>query len=359
MVVTLPCVLLLLDYWPFARSNGWKKLILEKVPFFALATIECIATIWAQKGGHAVVSTASLPVGERISNAVVSYVLYLGKTFWPADLAVPYPYSHEWTLAQAADAALLLVAVSAWVLLRMRAMPHLAVGWFWFLGTLVPVIGLVQVGLQFMADRYTYIPLIGIFIMLAWSIPTRWIVWPRPGLVSATVGAAVLALLLMTTSVQVMYWQNSVTLFTHSAAVTEGSILTEYNLGEALAARGNDEGAAAHYLAALAIKPNRVEAQYNSHLQAQFNLGLIYRKQGKWSESAEQFRAVLKLDPTIEQAWTALALLDKAQADAGRFPDAIATAQKTRDAALAAGRKDVADAAEKRLTAYRDGKTAQ
>jgi Tfp pilus assembly protein PilF len=334
MAVTLPCVLLLMDYWPLQRNSKFKiqnlkietvrtdrsvvwsvaeriplselSLLTEKVPFFILAGAECVATVWAQKAANSVVAAATLPVPYRIANALVSYVLYLWKTVLPTNLAVPYPFSHDWTFPQAAGAALLLVLISAGVLWRRKTEPFLAVGWFWFIGTLVPVIGLVQVGLQFMADRYTYIPLMGVFIMVAWSIPTQWAVWPRPGLVFATVIGAVLVVLLMVTWVQLFYWQNSITLFGHTAAVTENNILAEYNLGEALARAGNNDGAVTHYLKALAMRPNRVEAQYNSQLQARFNLGLIYRSEGKWPEAAAQLEAYVREDPNQGSAHIAL-----------------------------------------------------
>ncbi|HZQ47531.1 MAG TPA: hypothetical protein VFC07_10995, partial [Verrucomicrobiae bacterium] len=192
MVVTLPFVLLLLDYWPLKRiaelnKDNLARLVLEKIPFFILAMLECVVTFWAQKSGDAVVKSAALPFSARVANALVSYVRYLWKTIWPENLAAPYPFSHNWTFWTAAGAGLFLVIISAVVLWRIRAQPYLAVGWFWFLGTLVPVIGLVQVGIQSMADRYTYVPLIGIFIMLAWSIPDRWAKWPSPGLVFGAV----------------------------------------------------------------------------------------------------------------------------------------------------------------------------
>ena len=183
------------------------------------------------------VSAAALPVPDRIANALVSYMLYLWKTIWPVDLAVPYPYSHEWTFCAGGGRGIVAAGnYGGGDLAAAGAQPYLAVGWFWFLGTLVPVIGLVQVGLQFMADRYTYIPLIGIFIMLAWSIPAKWAAWPRPGSCGAA-GAAVLAGTAAGDSLQLMHWRDSVTLFRHTVAVTQGNILAEYNLGEALAAR--------------------------------------------------------------------------------------------------------------------------
>jgi Flp pilus assembly protein TadD len=467
MVVTLPLVLLLLDYWPlqrmaFSRSVAL-RLMVEKIPFFALAVLDCVATFRAQAESHSVVGTAALPVGERVANTLVSYVLYLWKTVWPENLAVPYPYSQTWTIAQAAGAGALLLAVTGLVFWRVRRQPYLAVGWFWFLGTLVPVIGLVQVGIQFMADRYAYVPLIGIFIMAAWSIPARWARWPRPGMWLAAGTGAILVLLMMVTSVQLLHWHNSVALFSHTVEVTQDNILAEYNLAAGLAQAGDDEDAVVHYRKALAIKPNRVEAQplYNSQPQAHFNLGLIYWKHDELAEAETQFRACLtnqddparphnalgsvllamdrveeavqefqtaaqfepgnagvrknlgaalaragkiaeaekeyresiRLNPNgleamNELAWllaTApgaafrngdeavrlaehagklngggsarfLATLDASYAEAGRFDEAITAAEKTRAAATAEGRSDLAEAVAKRLELYRAGK---
>ncbi len=319
MVVTLPFVLLLLDFWPLRRIYGsnaepagraglsFGRLVWEKIPFFILAAADCVVTFWAQNNGDSVVKSATLPFAPRIANALVSYVLYLWKTVWSQNLAAPYPYSHHWTFLTAAAAGLFLVVVSALVLGRIRCQPYLAVGWFWFLGTLVPVIGLVQVGLAAMADRYSYVPLIGIFIMLAWSIPGRWTTWPSPGLVFSVVTGGVLIVLLTCTEMQLQYWRNSVTLFSHTVEVTSGSILAEYNLAEALVRQGDTDNAIVHYQRALAIQPNPVEAQYNSQPQAHFNLGLIFRSQKKWPQAEAEFRAFLREEPNEAQAHTALA----------------------------------------------------
>ena len=401
MVVTLPFVLLLLDFWPLRRSaelgkkDGapgltWVRLVLEKIPFFALAALDCLATFWAQKESNSVVSAAALPVPERITNALVSYVLYLWKTLWPVDLALPYPYSHEWTFWPPAGAGVLLLLISAGAILRRRQQPYLLAGWFWFLGTLVPVIGLVQVGLQFMADRYSYVPLIGIFIMAAWAIPGAWARWPRPGFVFSAVVAGVLMFLLAGTEAQLQYWRSSVTLFSHTVAVTRNNILAEYNLGEALAREGDTDQATVHYQRALAILPNPVEAQYNSQPQAHYNLGLIFRSQKKWPEAAAEFRAFTQTEPgeagghlNLGVALVALDQMDQAREEfrqaipahppvageneeiiillriesayleSGRLSNAISTAQNIRDATLAQGRQDLADAAEKRIESYR------
>jgi tetratricopeptide (TPR) repeat protein len=389
MIVTLPFTLLLLDFWPLGRK-GATKLVIEKIPFFVLAGLECVVTLWAQKSANSVVSLSVLPFSMRAANAAVSCVLYLWKMVWPTDLALPYSYSHLWTFWQAAGAAGLLLLISALAVLRRRTQPYLIVGWLWFLGTLTPVIGLIQAGIQPMADRYTYVPSIGIFIMAVWLIPSAWAMWPRPGLVFAAVVGGALVFLLTGAEMQLQYWRNSVALMTHTLSVTRNNILAEYNLGEALARQGDEADAIIHYRAALAMEPNRVEAAYNTQRQTHYNLGLIYWKHQQWPAAEEQFRACVKDSPDLANAHynlgavlaaegkpedalkefreadrlepgkaseaEYLATFENAYAQAGLFAQAIAVAQKTREAALAAGRKDLAAAAEKRMESYRIGK---
>ena len=242
VIVTLPFVLLLLDFWPLQRKAA-TGLFLEKIPFVMLAALDCAVTLWAQKEAHSVVSLGVLPIPARIANALVSCVLYLWKMLWPVDLALPYPYSHNWTFWPVAGAGILLLLISAVAILQARPQPWLLVGWLWFLVTLLPVIGLVQAGIQSMADRYTYLPLIGIFIMAAWTIPAGWTQWPRPGLVFGAVTAGALGFLLTGSEMQLQYWHNSVTLFSHTVAVTTGNIMAEYNLAEALARQGDTDQA--------------------------------------------------------------------------------------------------------------------
>jgi len=301
MVVTLPFVLLLLDFWPLKRTAA-PGLFLEKIPFFALAALECVATLWAQREANSVVSFGILPFSARLANALVSCVLYLWKMLWPVDLALPYPYSRVWTFWPAAGAGCLLLLISAGAILRARRQPYLIVGWLWFLGTLTPVIGLAQVGIQPMADRYSYVPLIGVFIMAAWAIPGAWTRWPRPGLVLGAVAAGALGFLLAGAETQLQYWRNSVALFSHTVAVTRNNILAEYNLAEALARQGDEAEAVVHYQRVLAIAPNRVEAHYNSQTQAHYNLGLIFRARQQWAEAEAQFRACLRADPNLARA---------------------------------------------------------
>jgi Flp pilus assembly protein TadD len=320
MVATLPFVLLLLDYWPLQRTGTpWKALLLEKVPFLAFAALDCAATLWAQKGANSVVSWEALPLSMRLANAIVSCPRYLWKMIWPADLAVLYPYPDRWNAGAIAGSALLVGMITAVAIRQRKQRPYLMMGWLWFLGTLAPVIGLVQVGIQSIADRYTYVPSIGIFVMATWGAAE--LLQKRPQLTRsvAAVGVAVLILLASVTRVQLNYWRNSVTLFSHATEVTHGSVLSEYNLAEALARNGEEELAAAHYFKALAIQPNRVEAQYNSQTEARYNLGALYVKQGKRVEAESQFRAILATEPDHARAHGALASV---LISAGRLPDA-------------------------------------
>ena len=255
MLVTLPFVLLLLDYWPLKRFHlkssdnenpevqrtFYFGLILEKIPLFLLSAASGIVTYLVQKSSGAVSSLDAIPFHDRIANALVSYVVYIGKMIWPHNLAVLYPYPRSIALWKIVGAGLLITLITVLVLRLLRSKPYLAVGWLWYLGTLVPVIGIVQVGSQAMADRYTYVPLIGIFIMITWGI-SDWVSkrhYRRFGLFMVT--AVILSLLMITSRLQVKYWSNSVMLFDHAIDVTGENSTAQLNLGEALAEQGNIE----------------------------------------------------------------------------------------------------------------------
>ncbi|MBW1896674.1 MAG: glycosyltransferase family 39 protein, partial [Deltaproteobacteria bacterium] len=275
MLVTLPFVLLLLDYWPLDRLDfgqqshrpgdqaghpGYPKssffhLLLEKVPFLVLSAVSCIVAYTAQAHGGAIKSSGVFSIDVRIANALISYVSYLEKTFWPHHLAVFYPHPGTWPVWQIAGAGLLLVSISALVLLGMRKKPYLTLGWFWYLGTLVPVIGLVQVGIHAMADRYTYVPLIGVFIMIAWGLQDIAKRWRPQRVVLGLSAAAVICAFTISSARQLNHWQNSSTLFQHALNVTEDNYGAHNNLGLALAQRGKLDEAIDHYLRALEIKP--------------------------------------------------------------------------------------------------------
>jgi len=308
MLVTLPFVLLLLDYWPLKRfqlgSSGDKNytikkpfywgLIWEKTPLFLLSAVSSVGTYLAQKSSGAVHSLASIPFHVRIGNAIVSYVSYIGKMIWPNNLAVLYPYPESKILWKVAGAVLLLIVVSVVAFRTKRTKPYFVVGWLWYLGTLVPVIGFVQVGLQAMADRYTYVPLIGIFIIIAWGVPDWVQKWRyrRIGIAAATI--AILAILIITARLQVRYWSNSVTLFEHALDVTVDNSIAHLNLGEALAEQGKINAAVIHYYEALRIKPGLVAP----HL----NLGVALKEEGKLNEAIDHFTTALRLKPDCVEA---------------------------------------------------------
>lgn len=239
MLVTLPFLFLLLDVWPLGRiplssaSGAWAALrlrVVEKLPFFVLTLGSSVFTFWIQREAGAMGFAGELALTQRAANGLVAYVRYLGKAFWPHTLAAPYPHPGQWPMATVALAAVLLFGATALVLLRLRRQPYLAVGWFWYLGTLVPVLGLVQVGAQSMADRYTYVPLIGLAVTLSWWLAD----WTRNkrGLRLATSTLALMATtaLVARTWMQIPVWRDTESLFTHAIKETRGNWIAHYNL---------------------------------------------------------------------------------------------------------------------------------
>jgi tetratricopeptide (TPR) repeat protein len=359
MLVTLPFVLLLLDYWPLERwqkafavvnvplsgsvsdrsdkkktkqrkdgSTKEKKismpltnrakiihsLLWEKSPFIFLAIVSSIMTIWAQNKGGAVASLEKLPFLERILNAIVSYVAYLLKIFWPVNLAVFYPYEQFLPSWQVFGAALILLGISIAVIYAIKKAPFLFVGWFWYLGTLIPVIGLMQVGKQSMADRYTYLPSIGIGIMIAWGAPYF---LPkeeqaRKKILISIVSVLLTALIFLTWQ-QCGYWKNSVVLYDHVLKVTKNNDLAHYNLANELVKQKNTTQAIAHYFAAIKINP------YYS--DAHSNLGAALAVQGKNEEAIAHYLAAIKINPDQEEAHSNLGVVLAAE---GRAEEAIA-----------------------------------
>jgi tetratricopeptide (TPR) repeat protein len=323
MVVTLPFVLLLLDYWPLQQIQlpitNYQllfRLFLEKVPFFAVAAVTCLLTIKAQSESHAIVSTAGLTVSTRVGHALASYVHYIGAMFWPRHLAVYYPYESAISSIQIIGAALFLALVTIIAIRFARKLPYLVVGWLWFLGMLVAVIGLVQVGEQAWADRYTYLPSIGLFIAVVWSMAN---VFERhPSVDTATSGAVgtprpttgakvgrgvatapcVLAIgigiaMLVATSVQLRYWRNTRALFEHTAAATQKNYMAVTVLGSLLAKEGKLEEAIDKYKTALSWKPDYPEAH--------FFLGNALDQQGKLDEAIAEYQKALGYQPILEQ----------------------------------------------------------
>jgi Tfp pilus assembly protein PilF len=324
MVVTLPFVLLLLDYWPLGRTRWAKpatgecvkippsRLLKEKVPFFALAVVSCVVTYWVQHSSGAVASLEDESLRIRIANALLSYVSYLGKTFWPTSLAFFYPLDKNLSAAAAMVAGIALTGVTAGVIRGARRAPWLATGWFWFLGTLVPVIGLVQVGNQSMADRYTYIPLVGLFLMLCWSVP--WRKTERPILKAvACVGTAVMfAVCMVVSRVQVSYWKDSDTLLQHALKATRNNWLAHYNLGRYLMRIGLVQEAVGHYEQAVGIRPDFAAAQNN--------LGGALAELGRTKEAIEHWEQALRINPNLAEAHDNLGI---ALARAGNVEEAI------------------------------------
>jgi len=299
MIVTLPFVLLLLDYWPLKRFQLWPSndenpavqrpfyfgLIREKIPLFILSFASSAITYLVQNSSGAVNSLVAIPFHLRVANALVSYVGYIGKMLWPHNLAVLYPYPRSIALWKIVGAGLLLTVITGLVLRLLRSKPYLAVGWLWYLGTLVPVIGIVQVGSQALADRYTYVPLIGIFIMATWGI-SDWVskkYYKRIGFYAAT--TAIVLLLMITSRLQVKYWTNSVTLFEHAINVTGDNGIAQHNLGEALAEQGNLNKAVEHYKAALKVNPDLAGTN--------FNIGVYFREEDKIDEAINHFSRIL------------------------------------------------------------------
>ena len=317
MIITLPFVLLVLDYWPLGRFNKISsalKLIKEKIPLFIFAVASGIVTFFVQQSGGAVRSFDSMPLFVRISNAIVSYINYIIKMLMPHNLAVLYPHPGMPPVWQVAGAFLLLVFISFIAVKTLEKQPYFAAGWLWYLGTLVPVIGLVQVGQQAMADRYTYIPLTGIFIIITWGISDLFAAWryqyKKQSLV--TVSAIIISILIVLTWFQLTYWNNSITLFTHAIKATENNSVAHNNLGNALKYHGRLSEATAHYTEALRIRPK--------YAKAHNNLGNALADQGKLSEAISHYYEALRIDPDYVLAYNNLG---NVLAGHGRISEAI------------------------------------
>lgn len=311
MLVTWPFVMLLLDYWPLGRIANYKSLLAllaEKIPFFALAVMASVATFMAQNQEGAVVAAEDLPLGARCGNALISYWRYLAKLFWPADLAVFYPHPGYWPLGWVLLAGVLIVGISVLFFVKRQRYPFLLMGWLWYCGTLVPVIGLVQVGEQAMADRYSYIPSLGVFILTIWGLYEMAKRWDGHvyALAAAFSAAVVLCLL---TQAQIGYWQDSETLFRHALEVTENNHNAHANLGIALANKGQFDEAIFQHQESIRLKPQ--EARYYG------NLGVSFANKGQLDEAISQYREAIHLRPDFAGAYNNLgsALDAKGQTD--------------------------------------------
>jgi tetratricopeptide (TPR) repeat protein len=368
MLVTLPFALLLLDYWPLGRfqlppppvarrGKGGKqpylrfslRLIWEKVPLLILSAFFCLSTIHAQQ--LALASLEQAPFAARLGNALLAYVSYLVKMIWPVHLAIFYPFlkdSLSW--GQVAAAALALLAISLLVLKGARKYPYLPVGWFWYLGTLVPVIGLVQVGIQSMADRYTYLPLIGIFIILAWGLSDLTAKWRGRELwLGAAAGLGLVTLMTLTWH-QLGYWRNSKSLLEHAVEVTENNfmaysiLIREYEeIGQINEATKMFQKAievqnlflAYYNYGALLVRQNRFDEaipllekaiQFSSNYPIPYNtLGMIYDYKGRSNEALAMYQRAIRIDQTYGDAYNNLGIIYGQQ---GSYRDAIAMFQK-------------------------------
>ena len=296
MLVTLPFVMLLLDYWPLGRvaGGGWRvararHLVVEKIPFFALSAVSCLVTFIAQQKGGAVTKLARISMTDRIENAFVAYARYLDKTLWPVSLANPYPHPGHWEFSLVIYSMSLVAGLSAIAVLFARRFPFFFTGWFWFVGTLIPVIGLVQVGIQSMADRYTYVPLIGLFIIFVWGLAETGMNRQEPKTLIAVLTAMVLVVGALRTRNQLSYWQNNETLFRHTLAVTENNYLAYNNLGTWLSKKGQIAEAMDCFHKSLQINPDNSDVLYN--------LGNAFAKLGNWDEAINNYQRALQITP--------------------------------------------------------------
>ncbi len=362
-VITLPFVLLLWDYWPLRRmfatnldsspgmtapipAQKFSWLILEKLPLLALSAASAVITMKAQRAGNAVSSLVKYPLSVRMENAIVSYARYVGKAFWPIHLSPVYPHPADSLKSWQVFAALLFLLTVTTLVIAARRRRYLLVGWLWFLGTLVPMIGLVQVGSQAMADRYAYLPFVGLFIIVCWGAAD----WAMQRHLSHTVLAGVSIMVLLTLAVtahrQIGYWSDNVTLWSHALQVTNNNFIAEDSLGGALLAEGQLEEAQPHFRAAAAIHPSdplsslniafyelqhddlqaailqfkkTIDLTQDSRMRASAftNLGSIYSRIGDFPRARESFEAAVSLRPRTIRAWIGLGLVAQKSNDFG------------------------------------------
>ena len=307
MLVTVPFILLLLDYWPLDRLKLEKEnvlpLIREKIPLFVLVGISCVITFTVQKSGGAIHSVELNSLAARLNNALVSYMAYLQHLVWPLELAVFYPHpGHALSAWKGAASGMVLVCITFFAVRMIRRAPYVLVGWFWYLGTLMPAIGIVQVGDQAMADRYAYIPLIGIFIVIAWGLPELIAHWQHRKKMLAVSAGILISVLMALTWLQVTHWENSVKLFRHAVEVTNTeyptSAVSYNNLGHALNSRGEFEEAVVHYRKAIRLNPG--------YAQAHNNLGSALSELMQLDEAMAHYREAIGLDPGHAEAYNNL-----------------------------------------------------
>ena len=417
MLVTLPFVLLLLDYWPLDRMKGqlWNR-VAEKIPLIALSAVSSVITFLVQKG--AVGSTADLPILERINNAVASYVLYIWQMLWPVNLAVFYPHpENRLPLWEIICPLLLLICITAVAITLRKQRPYLIAGWLWYLGMLVPVIGLVQVGWQGRADRYTYLPQIGLYIAVTWAVTDLTALWQHQRSILSTAALLTVVVLSWRAWVQTSYWRDSETLFRHARAVTVNNDVAENNLGIVFLRQGKVDEAISLLQAAVDLRPDNSPAHENlakallqkgqvaealihyrkllelqpDNIEVHNIVGTVLVQQGHVGEGVEEWQKVLSVEPdngnamsnlawvfaaspdqslrdgpkAVELAEQALRLsgggipilfrtLAAAYAESGRFSEAIQTAQQGIELANSQGNPGLATELKGNLALYQE-----
>jgi tetratricopeptide (TPR) repeat protein len=351
MVVTLPFVLLLLDYWPLNRLAGFgndiatavkkqqttqvnypkatlQRLIVEKVPLFVLSAFSCAMTLIAQQSGGSVATLEQIPIDYRIANAFISYTKYIGKMIWPSRLAVNYPYPHNLSKATVIVCTLLFIFLSVLSIYICRRKKYVAAGWLWYVGTLVPVIGLVQVGVQAMADRYMYMPMLGLLIIAAWSVKDLVNNRPHRRFIASVLVTTILSSSIILSRIQVKHWQNSLTLWEQALKVTKNNYIAENNYASALSEQGRFIEAERHSRNAIQINPKYFNAllglgdtllkqkkfneaiacfndllkQNEKSVEVHYDLGVALSTQKKYEEAIKHFAKVLEIDPNYPDA---------------------------------------------------------
>ena len=372
VVVTLPAVFFLLDYWPLNRlattinqkkghdekarsqllpslKKIFARLVIEKIPFFILAGAFTLITAWVMQTAvtQRVAAPEIMASANYIAQSLVFYVTYIAKMFWPAALALPYPRPGDVPGWQATGAAGILIAVTLFVFWKGRRYPYLPIGWLWYLLTLAPVIGIAKFGPHELADRYTYIPLIGLFIMLSWGVPDLVRKLPHRNVILGILGGAVIGVLMVCSWVQTSYWKDNISLFRHTVSVTEDNFQAENDLGVSLKEQGKLDEAVKHLREAVRISPDRPRSQHNlgvalakqgklfeailhlskavelmpDHMKAHHNLGIALARLGKIDEATIQFKEALRIDPNYAAAHNHLGA---ALASRGKLDQAIA-----------------------------------
>jgi tetratricopeptide (TPR) repeat protein len=422
MVVTLPFVLLLLDWWPLdrlARKATLRHLIAEKIPLFVLSAISCVITVIAQQQGKAVATLEKIPLADRVANMFASYTGYIGKTLWPNRLSVFYPHPHAgFSDAAVIACTLLLVLITATSIYTGLRRKYIAIGWLWYVGTLVPMIGLVQTGAQAMADRYMYIPMLGLLIIIAWAVKDLVANQPHWRIVVASLAVAALLSSLVLTRIQVRYWENNLTLYGHALKVTKNNAVMENNYGCALSDANQLNEAVLHLNSALRIVPTYATARHNlgkvlakqgkldeaiacfneflrqngDSAEIRYRLAVLWGMQGKYDEAIKHLGRTVELAPdnfsalsdlawllatadevtaedadkavkfarracelTGHNAHRALDTLAAAYAATGKFDDAVTTAEQAVNIAKNSGQKDIAGEIQKRIELYKTG----